>query len=174
MASDKSELFIKVARSIEDNFLWKPTGNDSFDARSAWIDLILQANVVDKNWFDGANHISIKRGQLVTSIQHLANRWNWSKKRVIKYLKMLETEGMIYKNSTSKYTTITLCKYCDYQDSKKEKRTANDTAKVTAGVTAKVTANDTQLKNVKNDKECIKNEKKPSAVLVSSSGRIWE
>jgi len=166
MAKDKSEMFVKIARSIEDNFLWQPTGIDRFDIRSAWIDLIIQANYKQGDFTSGANHIVVQRGQLITSLNHLAARWHTTKKTVIRYLRLFEEEGMIYKESTNRYTTITIVNYALYQDVRNTKYTADSTADSTARSTSEYTADSTQYKNIKNNKEFKKK--------VKNKGRVYE
>lgn len=163
MAKDKSEMFVKISRSIEDNFLWHAVGVDHFDIRSAWIDLIIQANYKQGDFICGSSHVIVKRGQLITSLNHLAVRWHTTKKTVIRYLKLFEEEGMIYKESTNRYTTITIVNYALYQDVRNAKYTADSTAEYTSSSTPDSTAEYTQSKNIKNAKELRKNEKKEAS-----------
>ena len=65
---------------------------------------------------------TIKRGQRITSLNKLAERWKWSRKKVTNFLKLLEEDGMIIaKKEQGKYTTITIVNYNFYQDDNAQK-----------------------------------------------------
>ena len=64
----------------------------------------------------------IKRGQRITSINKLAKRWRWSRKKVTNFLQILEEDDMIIlKKEQGKYTTITIVNYSFYQDNNSAK-----------------------------------------------------
>lgn len=110
-----SQGWISVHRNIYDNWIWNDT--EQFDKRSAWIDLLLMVNHEDnKVLIDGQLKI-IKRGQRITSINKLAKRWKWSRKKVTNFLQTLEEDDMIIlKKEQGKYTTVTIVNYSFYQD----------------------------------------------------------
>lgn len=126
--------WIKIYRKLEDNVLWK--NNEPFDRRSAWIDLLLMANYEDTEiLFDGKPFI-VKRGECLTSVRKLGVKWSWSKDRVLKFLRLIESIGMITKTSTNKRTLITIVNYDIYQsvldaDKDTDKDTDQDTDKDT-------------------------------------------
>jgi DNA replication protein DnaD len=106
-----------------DHWLWQ---NGQFDKRSAWIDLILNANHMDKKFLLGNQLIYAKRGDLITSEQKLMARWGWSKNKLRSFLSLLEAEQMIVKKSDNKKTTITIVNYCKYQNKPTAEGTANE------------------------------------------------
>ena len=105
--------WVKLYRQIWSSDVWQSP--EPFDKRSAWIDLILLCNHADGDFFDGRTTIHIERGQFVTSIRHLADRWRWSKDRVYRYLRHLSRQGMIHTTATQTATVITLIKYEFFQ-----------------------------------------------------------
>lgn len=115
-----SQGWISVHRNIYDNWIWNDT--EQFDKRSAWIDLLLMANHEDKKvLIDGQLEI-VRRGQRITSINKLAKRWKWSRKKVTNFLQTLEEDDMIIlKKEQGKYTTITIVNYSFYQDNNSPK-----------------------------------------------------
>lgn len=146
--------FIKIHRKIEEDEIWN--SNEPFDKRSAWIDLILQANHADKVIVIGNQAITIKRGQKFTSIQKLAERWHWGRTKTYEYIKLLETTGKVTRTRTLNGTLLTLIKYDDYQS---RLNTVDTTTDTTYGATTDTTT-DTQtrsIKNIKNDKRMKKN-----------------
>ena len=164
--------FVKIFRKIEDNILWED--DTPFDSRSAWVDLILQANHKSNSFLMGMQKINIKRGQKWTSSKKLADRWGWSRKKVMKYLRVLEQEGMIYLEVTNRGLLITIVKYSTYQDFSRGKGTANDTADDTSVEHQKAQQMHTN-KNVKNDiKNDIKNEKKKAFSDLGRGGIVYE
>lgn len=142
-----SEGYIKLHRQIKGCWIWLE--DEPFDRRSAWVDILLSANHKDnKMLFDGSL-ILIKRGQFITSIRTLAERWQWSRTKVVHFLELLEADNMIIKKSDTKKTLITVINYGVFQDNGSTKKTvkshSSDTEKPQKS-----------LNN--NDKECIKNE----------------
>jgi len=147
--------FIKLYRKIEDSTMWLDN-EEPFDSRSAWIDLVLMANHKDNSFIMGLQKINIKRGQKWTSSIKLSNRWGWNRRKVMKYLRLLESEGMIYLEVTNRGLLITIVNYSLYQDFSKGERTTKGTAEGTTGAHQKVQ----QMHTNNNDKECNKNEDK--------------
>jgi len=72
----------------------------------------LLANHSDKSW----RWISILRWSFITSIEHLATDLKLSPQKIRLSLDKLIVTNEITKESTNKYTMITLVKYCDYND----------------------------------------------------------
>ena len=106
--------WIKLHRKLLDSEIWNK--REPFDARSAWIDLLLMANYEDKEIFFDGEMIKVKRGQIVTSISKLSKRWGWSRDKVKRFLDSTDKSTMLTRNSTTHKTTITLVNYGFYQD----------------------------------------------------------
>ena len=109
-----SKGWIKLHRSLQDCVIW--AGNEPYDRRSAWVDLLLLANHEDKEILFDYKPLTIMRGQYLTSVRQLGERWSWSKNRVLKYLKLLESLKMIQRESDTKRTLLTIVNYSVYQD----------------------------------------------------------
>ncbi len=105
--------WIKIHRQLQDSWIWKT--NTPFDERSAWVDLLLSANHIDNKILFNGELITIKRGQFLTSIRKLSERWKWSINKVYRFLKLLEGDGMIRRESDSSRTLITVVNYEIYQ-----------------------------------------------------------
>ena len=105
--------WIKLHRRIQDCWIWdeKP-----FDKPRAWIDLLLLANHADKKIMFNGNPLIIKRGQYLTSIRKLAERWGWSYDKVSRFLNALVLEDMLRKESDNSRTLLTVINYEVYQD----------------------------------------------------------
>lgn len=104
--------WISVHRKIQSHWLWdeKP-----FDRRSAWLDLILSANYRENTFVLGNELVKVPRGSLISSEKSLSLRWGWSRTKVRNFLNLLEKDGMIFKKSDSKKTSLSIVNYNIYQ-----------------------------------------------------------
>lgn len=109
-----AEGWIKIHRKLQSNPIWS-NSRMPFDYRSAWIDLLMMANHRDSEVIVDYESMTVKRGQLLTSTRQLGERWKWGKDRVCKYLRLLETQKMVTKSSTTRWTLLTIVKYDDFQ-----------------------------------------------------------
>ena len=145
--------WIKLHRQIVDNWIWEDA-----EMFKAWVDILMMVNHEDKKMYVNGKLVTIHRGEKLTSITKLAERWRWTRRRVSRFLKLLEDDEMCTTHSTTFGTTLKVSNYAEYQDFQTLKRTTvdttNDTADSTTGDTADDTAHDTQTimnKNNKND-----------------------
>ena len=113
--------WISVYRSIQDHWLWQ---EKPFSKGQAWLDLLLSANHQDSKIMFDSNLVEVKKGQFITSIRKLCERWGWSNSKLKKFLEILQNDGMIFYKSDSKKTIINIVNYSVYQD---VKDTKNDT-----------------------------------------------
>lgn len=105
--------WICLHRSIKESAIW--TDDEPFDQRSAWIDLLLTANHEDREIFFDGHVRTVKRGQMLTSVEKLSARWKWNKKKTLKYLRLLEEAKMIERKSDKRGQQLTLLNYAKYQ-----------------------------------------------------------
>lgn len=143
--------WIALHREITDNWIWKE--KEPFDRRSAWIDLILMVNHEDKKIMFNGNLIVVKRGQKITSISKLSERWNWSRGKAKRFLEALQEDEMIsLEIGQGQYTTITIENYSFYQDVKKVNGQVTDKSMTSDGQVTDINNNDiTMINNDNND-----------------------
>lgn len=110
--------WISVHRSIFNHWVWQ---DKPFSKGQAWIDLILQANHSTGKMLIGKTLLEVKRGSFVTSEVKLSKRWGWSRCKVRDFLKLLESDSMLNKQSDSKKTVIKVLNYDLYQNVQNEK-----------------------------------------------------
>ena len=91
------------------------------NTKTVFIHLLLKANWKDAKW----RGIDIKRGQVVTSIRHLSDELNLSERTIRTSLEHLTKSREIDKQTTSKYSVITVLNY--------DKSQTNDTQKTLNG-----------------------------------------
>lgn len=142
--------YVKIYRQIQDCELW--IADEPFDLRSAWIDLLLSANHKDKTTLFNYSTITIKRGQLLTSVRKLSARWHWGVKKTYKFLTLLEELEMIHRESDTKKTLVTIVNYGIYQDIGNTDGYTEETERKHRGNTEETQGE--LNNNVKNDKEC--------------------
>jgi hypothetical protein len=141
--------YVKIHRKIRECWIWAE--DEKFSKCQAWIDLIMSANHKDKKIPFNDEIITIKRGQFVTSIRKLSERWHWSKSTVVNFLKLLESDEMIHRDSDSSRTVLTVINYDVYQ--------VGETVDGTASGTPTRTVTRTVAETNKNEEECTKNDK---------------
>lgn len=156
--------FFKVYRSLLDDPLWL---SEPFTYGQAWVDLIGRANFADKDNFYRGRYQQIKRGQIATSQQELADRWKWSRHKVNTFLRNIECAGMVTTKSTTFGTTITIEKYALYQDARTTKGTTKEPRKDIGGTSE---GHREDIGGTQNKKE--KKERREEGIYIPSRGDL--
>ena len=159
--------WIKLYRQLQDCWIW--LDKESFDKRSAWVDLLLTANHSDKKILFNGELITVKRGQILTSVRKLSAKWKWSVNKVYRFLKLLESDEMLQKESDKDRTLLTIVNYsifqcCEYTNENSNGNTNGNTNEHTSETPTETPTNThtehkQECKEYKNDKN-VKNEKK--------------
>lgn len=103
--------WIKISREIANHWLWQDA-----ERLKWWLDLLFLAAWDDKQVLHDSHLFVLRKGQIIASISFLSERWGKSNPTIIKYLKLLEDEGMIYRQVLYRQTPIiTICNYEKYQ-----------------------------------------------------------
>ena len=103
--------WIRLDRGIQENFLWQEP-----EALKLWLYLLMAASLTDKATAFNGKMLTIKRGQLVFGLNAASARLNISVRRLRKYLNWFETDDMIDKQITNKFSIISITNYAQYQD----------------------------------------------------------
>lgn len=138
-------------RNLADHWLWE---DKPFSRGQAWIDLLFMVNHKENKTFIDGRLEEVKRGQTITSIRKLCDRWGWSNTKVKKFLLMLEQDEMIVVKSDSKKTVVTIVKYEVYQDSESEKTTVKHQKNDSEASQKHTNKNEKNVKNEKNKYTC--------------------
>lgn len=102
-----------VARNIFDHPFFEP---EPFTEREAWMWLIKEAARKPRRaCLRNGVTIDLERGQLAHSTRFLAQRWQWPKTRVTRFLARTASDGMIGPQAGPHVTVITICNYDEYQ-----------------------------------------------------------
>lgn len=144
----KRQGYIYLERQIRDNWVWN---KKPFSQGQAWIDMIMMAGYEDKTIeFDG-RPMRIRRGEFITSMRKLSERWGWSTKKVSRFLNDLERDHMIDQKRNSKRTTVFIVNYSVYQQQGNTKGNSKETLRKRKGNTEE--NNEVREKETKVNKE---------------------
>ena len=149
--------WIKIHRQIQNCLIWD---DKPFNMASAWIDLLLLANHEDKETIFDKKPILVKRGQRITSVRELSERWGWGKDKTLRFLRLLESEKMIVKESDSRKTLLTIVNYGIYQDVETENETVIRTLTGQSQATNKNDKND-KNNNIRSNSDDLNETEKP-------------
>lgn len=141
-----NEGWIKIYGKIVD---WEWYGDPNMVA--TWLHLLVSANWRDKNW----RGFIVRRGQIITSISKLSEAIGQTERQTRLCIERLVDSGQIVKQTTNKYTIITICNYDSYQEKPEQQCQTNDKQGVTQ-TSDKSQTNDkqgvTQTSTTKEDK----------------------
>jgi DNA replication protein DnaD len=124
--------WIKIHRCITNHWIY--TEKRSFSKFEAWIDILMTVNFADAQVLIKGKLYQVKRGQSILSMDSWANRWNWNKSKVRRFMDLLQKDSMIVIKTDTITTQLTVCNYESYQDERhtdkpqtKRKRNTNET-----------------------------------------------
>ena len=146
--------YISLWRSIQDNEMWF---EEPFTRAQAWIDLLLLANHKTTYMRVRGIRLEVERGQIGRSKETLADRWKWSRSKVMRFLDELENDGMIEQQTSIKNSRlpriISIVNYEKYQQNEQQKdnkKTLNEQQKDTNNNVNKLN-NENKDKNISKD-----------------------
>lgn len=103
--------WIKVHRALLDH--WCATEPE---ALSVWVRLLCEANFENKKSMINGCLIDVERGQLVFGLDAFSKKSGVSVAKLRRIISMLESDGMISRQKTSKYSLISISCYDKYQE----------------------------------------------------------
>jgi len=89
--------------------------SEQFTRGQAWVDMLGLANHKSGYIRKRGVRVELKRGHLGWSQRELADRWKWSRGKIIRFLNELESEHMIEQQKTNVTTLIYIVNYNNYQ-----------------------------------------------------------
>lgn len=106
--------YYKISRKLLDSDLWLI---EPFSKGQAWLDLIgLASYKKSKIRVKNGEVVDIERGECAWSVVKLAQRWQWSRGKVNRFIEYLKNEKMIQQKICSNLTIIKVLNYKFYQD----------------------------------------------------------
>lgn len=135
MAKRKEALsnFIPISRKLFEHHLW--CEDREYSRFEAWLFLLKEARFEDTKVLDKGKLVIVKRGQIYASIRFLATAFGWSTKKVGNYIKILEGDEMVKKETVKEtgQNIITICNYDKYNTILSDKETQNETQRKQQG-----------------------------------------
>lgn len=144
--------FVKIHRDIQNHWLWT---DKPFARGQAWIDLLVMTNYAEGDILSKGNLVHLERGQVFRSIGYLSERWGWNKKKVRKFLEVLERDKMVTTKGLANGTLITIENYARWNDEGSAEGSAEGTSRGHVGVT-KGSQKEKNKKKEKNNNTTIK------------------
>lgn len=124
--------WIKLYRKITENPLYF---SEAFTRLQAWIDLLIVANHDESYIYIRGNKVEIKRGQVAKTQDTLAERWKWSRGKVVRFLDELQKSGQIVQQKSKLITLISIVNYELYQCGSTTESTTDSTSNGTSNST---------------------------------------
>jgi len=115
--------WISIHRKIQKCWIWN---DEPYSKGQAWVDILLSATHDDYKKHIGKELVTIHSGQLHTSVQEMARRWQWSEKKVRRFISLLESDEMVVAQGNAHGTTLTIVNYEFYQGEGRTPDTTND------------------------------------------------
>lgn len=118
--------YIKLWRKIEGNALW--TKKRKFSEFEAWIDILMEARHQEEpgTVMIGNRILEVRQGEVLYSMNTWADRWKWSRSKVLRYLDTLSRLSQICTKSEQVTIRITVKNYSTYNGDANRMRTARE------------------------------------------------
>jgi hypothetical protein len=117
--------------------LWREQFSHEISDRKPWCDGYAWSNLYARaNYKAGVvnfrnQYIPVERGQFITSVLKLHERFGWSRRRVNSFLTSLESRGMCDIRRSNRFIVITICNYEKFQSTEDANETTDETTDVT-------------------------------------------
>lgn len=89
---------------------------------AAWIDLVSLAEYRDGVTYRHGVKVETKRGCVYIATRKLAERWRWSRMKVIRFLKELERSGKTRPQNSNVISCISILNYDKYQSDETDRK----------------------------------------------------
>jgi hypothetical protein len=143
--------FIMLHRTIQKHWIYEE--KRKFSKYEAWLDMLMMVNYKDNKILQDGKLVEVKRGERITSIRQLMERWEWSNTKVVNFLNLLSQDEMIsYEITPKKKTLIKILKYHEYQGfqdiGQSEETTQNNHRPITETTQNNINNKDNKVNNV--------------------------
>lgn len=102
--------FIKIHRALFDNWV-----ADEPEALAVWVRILSEANFKDKKKKFNGSLVMVRRGQLIFGLNAFSERSGVSVMKLRRIIADLESDGMINRQKTNRYSLLTVVSYDSYQ-----------------------------------------------------------
>jgi DNA replication protein DnaD len=147
--------WISIHRKIKENWIFKK--NRIKSEFEAWIIMLMEVNHTKEKVSIKGEIIVCERGESIKSLDTWAHLFGWTKSRVRRFFKLLESDTMIVLKPTHKTTHLTICNYDIYQKSRNNNETIMKRKRNTDETQMALNNKYNNDNNDKNDKNSINN-----------------
>jgi hypothetical protein len=142
--------YISLHRQVQEHWLWKE--KRKLSRFEAWTDILLNVNHTEARIIIKNTIYNVGRGESVMSLKNWADRWNWTRSSVKRFLSLLENDEMIQMKSDTNTTHLTICKYDSYQSTRNSNETKASTKRTSSEHQVNTNNNDNNDNNENNNK----------------------
>lgn len=103
--------WIALPRTITETWIWND--GKKFGKTKAFLDLMFSANFKDIDISMNGEVFTIKRGSFLTSVLKLSKRWEWDRKGVSNFLRVLKNHGEIEYERFGNGILLTISNYSE-------------------------------------------------------------
>lgn len=139
--------WIKLHRQLQENPIWYA---EPFTRGQAWVELLMDANHDENSFIVRGNTVVVPRGFIGKSEDTFARKWKWSRGKVRRFIKYLETVQQVVHHKNPVLSLIEVVNYNQYQFDSTTYGTTDGTTE--RQQTVQQTDTNKNVKNVKNDK----------------------
>lgn len=145
--------WIRLHRGWRDSDFFSAYRDNPFSEREAWLWLIENCAWKDMERRNAKGEIvTVKRGQMLTSLRSLETAWLWNKNSIDRFLKRLAKHGMVSLDTGQSGCLISIVNYEVYQSECSTGGTAKGQPRDSQGTVAGQ-SRDTQEKGIKKGEE---------------------
>lgn len=114
---------VMMDRAVWEHDLFR---DEQYSEREAWLWLFSEAAWKPRRVRFGHGFVELQRGELTHSQRFLADKWKWSRGKVARFLKLLESEQMVSPRTDHQQTILMVCNYERFQDFYKYREPATE------------------------------------------------
>lgn len=98
--------FMGIPLYLATTWVWR---DKPFSKGQALIDLYMMSQNKDKQLVGNMMYV-VEKGEIYTPMRALATRWGWSRNKVLAFLDVLESDGIINRMANKQQTKINIMK----------------------------------------------------------------
>ena len=141
--------WILLHRSLRDHWIWDADKEKEYTKAQAWIDMLFRAEYKTTKYVIENEIVIVPKGSFLATERELATAWGWkSSTKARNFIKLLEKDGMLKRNTKHRKSMITIENYEFYQIPKSKGESSPKVVRKQSESSPKVST--IYIKNIKN------------------------